>query len=329
MKDDDKDRSDDDIGYGNNNMEDDDKDRTDDDVGHENNAGRAILGIMLAIVLPILIALGCIGSICWYKRSRNTLSNGTKASHNAAIQMSSVATTNSSAPTMQRRLSSRQLICQHADANQTVPQYQNMMTQPQATIVIVEAEPLSAPPQQAGFFAAASNLLPPPQINSTTTSTTTKAGAKENWKKIKNSFHASNAFKKGNKGRVRRLSTVMKARRASEIQIALEGESKEKSSISPPKEVAQSKGIVTEKVGTLLKENGSEAPHPQQLLKDWFSEHKIPLTDETIQILNEIGVENQSDMKELDDDDVNNVCSTLKKLQAKRFRKALEPKQST
>ena len=68
---------------------------------------------------------------------------------------------------------------------------------------------------------------------------------------------------------------------------------------------------------------------PQKLLDEWFSERNIPLTDETKQILDDIGVESPSDLKELDDDDINSVCKTLKKLQAKRLKKALEPKQNT
>ena len=49
------------------------------------------------------------------------------------------------------------------------------------------------------------------------------------------------------------------------------------------------------------------------------------MTDETLRILDELGVEAPGDMNELDDGDINIVCSTLKKLLAKRFRKALDP----
>ena len=77
-----------------------------------------------------------------------------------------------------------------------------------------------------------------------------------------------------------------------------------------------------------IKKDGVSKPHIKQLLKEWFSECNIPLTDETFQILDKIGVENSADMKELDDDDINNVCSTLQNSQAKRLRKALEPSTS-
>ena len=41
-------------------------------------------------------------------------------------------------------------------------------------------------------------------------------------------------------------------------------------------------------------------------------------------ILDEIGVEGVEDLKELDDDDVARLSSTLKKIQAKKFVKKLE-----
>jgi len=47
-------------------------------------------------------------------------------------------------------------------------------------------------------------------------------GAKKNWNKLKTSLKGANAFKKGNKGKIRRLSKVMKGRRASEIQMKAE-----------------------------------------------------------------------------------------------------------
>jgi len=49
-------------------------------------------------------------------------------------------------------------------------------------------------------------------------------GAKKNWNKLKSSIKGANAFKKGNKGNIRRLSKVMKGRRASEIQMNLKKE---------------------------------------------------------------------------------------------------------
>ena len=126
-----------------------------------------------------------------------------------------------------------------------------------------------------------------------------------NWKKLKQHVKVANAFKSNGKKNinrsksngkknVRRLSKVMKSRRNS----------------------------------ATIKKDGVSKPHIKQLLKEWFSECNIPLTDETFQILDEIGVENSADMKELDDDDINNVCSTLQNSQAKRLRKALEPSTS-
>jgi len=41
---------------------------------------------------------------------------------------------------------------------------------------------------------------------------------------LKSSIKGTNAFKKGNKGKIRRLSKVMKGRRASEIQMNLKKE---------------------------------------------------------------------------------------------------------
>ena len=52
----------------------------------------------------------------------------------------------------------------------------------------------------------------------------------------------------------------------------------------------------------------------------WLSKHKITKNDEMLQVMSEIGIEHPDDMSELDDDDVEAICSTLTKIGAKRFR---------
>lgn len=59
------------------------------------------------------------------------------------------------------------------------------------------------------------------------------------------------------------------------------------------------------------------------MLSKWFEDNRIPLSDETFNILNEIGVEAPVDLKDLDSEDIENICSTLKKLQVVRFKKAV------
>ena len=50
------------------------------------------------------------------------------------------------------------------------------------------------------------------------------------------------------------------------------------------------------------------------MLSKWFEDNRIPLSDETFNILNEIGVEAPVDLKDLDSEDIENICSTLKKV---------------
>ena len=42
-----------------------------------------------------------------------------------------------------------------------------------------------------------------------------------------------------------------------------------------------------------------------------------------LQVMSEIGIEHPDDMSELDDDDVEAICSTLTKIGAKRFQRTL------
>ena len=55
----------------------------------------------------------------------------------------------------------------------------------------------------------------------------------------------------------------------------------------------------------------------------WFDEHDVSSSAATLTAMHEIGVVNPNDMSELDEDDVNVICATLKKISAKRFRRAL------
>jgi hypothetical protein len=55
----------------------------------------------------------------------------------------------------------------------------------------------------------------------------------------------------------------------------------------------------------------------------WLREHEISSSVETLNAMREIGVVDPYDLSELDEDDVNAICVTLKKISAKRFRRAL------
>ena len=61
----------------------------------------------------------------------------------------------------------------------------------------------------------------------------------------------------------------------------------------------------------------------QKGIKAWMSKHKITSNNGTLEMLSKIGVECPDDMSDLDDEDVEAICSTLKKISAKRFRNAL------
>ena len=55
----------------------------------------------------------------------------------------------------------------------------------------------------------------------------------------------------------------------------------------------------------------------------WLREHEISSSVETLNAMREIGVVDPYDLSELDEDDVNAICVTLKKISAKRFRCAI------
>jgi hypothetical protein len=69
--------------------------------------------------------------------------------------------------------------------------------------------------------------------------------------------------------------------------------------------------------------NGDEEEKEDDNLLAWFRKQKIVSDGETLRVMSEIGVERSKDLAELDEEDVNAICATLKKIGAKRFRRAL------
>ena len=69
--------------------------------------------------------------------------------------------------------------------------------------------------------------------------------------------------------------------------------------------------------------NGDEEEKEDDNLLSWFRKQKIVSDGETLRVMSEIGVERSKDLAELDEEDVNAICATLKKIGAKRFRRAL------
>lgn len=69
--------------------------------------------------------------------------------------------------------------------------------------------------------------------------------------------------------------------------------------------------------------NGDEEEKEDDNLLSWFRKQKIVSDGETLRVMSEIGVERSKDLAELDEEDVNAICATLKKIGAKRFRCAL------
>ena len=69
--------------------------------------------------------------------------------------------------------------------------------------------------------------------------------------------------------------------------------------------------------------NEDEEEKEDDNLLAWFRKQKIVSDGETLRVMSEIGVERSKDLAELDEEDVNAICATLKKISAKRFRRAL------
>lgn len=69
--------------------------------------------------------------------------------------------------------------------------------------------------------------------------------------------------------------------------------------------------------------NEDEEEKEDDNLLAWFRKQKIVSDGETLRVMSEIGVERSKDLAELDEEDVNAICATLKKIGAKRFRRAL------
>ena len=64
-------------------------------------------------------------------------------------------------------------------------------------------------------------------------------------------------------------------------------------------------------------------------LVDWTDTFKIKGVEELGRALNELGVGDAEDLKDLDDDMVEEACASLKKLDAKKFRRAIEGERDT
>ena len=59
-------------------------------------------------------------------------------------------------------------------------------------------------------------------------------------------------------------------------------------------------------------------------LNAWLIEQKIERGTELMVMFSQLGVQDANDLEELDDGDIDDLCNLMKKLEAKRFRKAIE-----
>ena len=72
-------------------------------------------------------------------------------------------------------------------------------------------------------------------------------------------------------------------------------------------------------------QNEAELPlDMMEWLIDWSEAFKIKAVEELARALDAIGVTVEEDLKDLDDEMVEEACLRLKKLDAKRFRRAIE-----
>ena len=62
----------------------------------------------------------------------------------------------------------------------------------------------------------------------------------------------------------------------------------------------------------------------ESALMQWFDANRITMGENSMVILNDIGVEDTNDLLELDHDDLELICSSMKKIQAKRFKAAIK-----
>lgn len=67
----------------------------------------------------------------------------------------------------------------------------------------------------------------------------------------------------------------------------------------------------------------TEKKHTNPAFLSWFQEKKIYMTNEAIEVLINIGVQEPSDLKDLDDDDIESVSKKLSKIPSKRFKAEL------
>ena len=62
----------------------------------------------------------------------------------------------------------------------------------------------------------------------------------------------------------------------------------------------------------------------ESTLMQWFDANRITMGENSMVILNDIGVEETNDLLELDHDDLELICLSMKKIQAKRFKAAIK-----